>query len=787
MSKRHVWLYALATTLGATSGLAPAQVFAQSGAAELEEIVVTARRREENLQTVPIAITAFSNEQLRQKAISSGEQLQFNTPNLTVQASSGFGRTTSTYSLRGQSVVGTIIYRDDVPQSSLAGSDVPGSTRPFRVPYYDLESLQIAHGPQGTLYGRNTTGGAVIINSAKPTFDFNGYVQGSLGNYDLRDIEGALNMPLIADKLAIRVAGKFTRRDGYTKNLATGNALDDDRTETGRISLLFTPSEQFSNTTMYEYFNREDSGGSNILIACNPSGAAALVGTVANGFPVNFLAACADQINNLGARTLRGLDQRATAKQHLLVNTTTLKLTEEVTLKNIFGYRRTKANIFSNATGTLDELGNTYGGLFPGLQGNAAFYTEEFQIQGDFFDGDLTAIAGFFYEKDDGKPQDAYFRAASLAQTPFSVAPFIPLPPNSVMAHQRTLDSGETKAAYFQFTFKVRPKLSFTAGYRYSWDEVAQDSSTVLERFGQPGVQIPISQQLGLDNVRTLAAKSEGVNYNFSIDYQMDPDTLFYITHRRGYRPGGANGFTGVPPNPALAEFGPETVIDTEIGAKKDFNVNGVRGRLNVAAFHDQYQGVQRIVTQGLGALRQNAESATIKGLELEGRLIPTPWLELSGHFSYLDAEFDSFISKLAPFTDLSDAPFSLAPKHNWSATAQFHLPVPEEMGRMTYSVTMAGRSSQRLTDDKFQIEGHAGAYHLINMRLDWNDVLGRGVDIAGYINNVTNKTYIAGSGLLQNQPVPPNPASSIQGYAAVQYGDPRMYGVQLRYRFGAR
>jgi iron complex outermembrane receptor protein len=768
--------------------VAPAPVSAQPGVFELEEIVVTARRREENVQSVPIAITAIAGDQLREKAIADGEQLQNNSPNLTVRAGAGFGRSASNYALRGQSTFGTILYRDDVPQSGLIGSDIPGSALPFRMPYYDLESIQIAHGPQGTLYGRNTTGGAVIINSAKPSFDFNGYVLGALGNYDLRDIEGAVNVPLIADKLALRVAGKVSRRDGYTKNLATGNYLDDDNTDNGRVSLLFTPSEQFSNLTIYEYFHRFDSGGSNILVHCNPGGAAAINATVARGWPVNFLDACNNQIFNLGARKLVGVDLRSKSIQHLVVNTTSFEMSEQVTLKNIFGYRRTKANVSGNASGTLDQVGTSYGGRYPGYhQGDAEFFTEEFQVQGDFFDGDLTTIAGVYYEKDKSKPQDAFFRAVTLANLPFSISPFIPLPVNSLMSRTRTIQDAETKAAYLQFTLKVRPKLNFTAGYRYSWDEVNQTSATFLELFDQPGVAVPTSAQAGQGRFTTLESKSEGVNYNFSIDYQMDPDTLLYITHRRGYRPGGANGYTGVPANPALAEFGPETVLDMEVGLKKDFNFDGVRGRLNAAAFHDKYKGVQRLTTQGLAALRQNAESATIKGLEFEGRLLPTPWLELSGHYAYLDAQFDSYRNALPPFQDLSDSPFSLAPKHNWSATARFHLPTPEELGRMTYSITMSGRSKVYMSDDKYQTSSLAGAYKLVNMRLDWKDVLGRGVDVAGYINNVTNKTYIPGAGLFQGNPVLGTAASATLGFDSVQYGDPRMYGIELKYRFGAR
>src|ERR1700722_5724243 len=218
-----------------------APVFAQTAASdqagareELEEIIVTARRREENLQSVPIAITAIDDTALRARTVQDPIDLQFMVPSLSITTGAG-----GSYTLRGLgqgfggSAPAVVSYIDEVAQFT----QVP------QIQFFDLQNVQVLNGPQGTLFGRNTIGGAILFTSQRPTDTLEGYAQIRGGNYDLREAEGALNIPLIDDTLMLRVAGQSRQRDGYERNVITGVRSDDVGQQAGRVGLTWRPTE----------------------------------------------------------------------------------------------------------------------------------------------------------------------------------------------------------------------------------------------------------------------------------------------------------------------------------------------------------------------------------------------------------------------------------------------------------------------------------------------------------------------------------------------------------------
>ena len=227
----------------------PAQSIASTGNAEtavnaqavrednaLDQIVVTARRREEDAQTVPVSVTAFTGEALEQRGVRELDDLNLITPGL--RFSQEGGKTTTTVILRG---LGRNPIGEGVPAVVTYFADVPLVGEGTNVPTYDLANIQVLKGPQGTLFGRNTIGGAIVIQPERPNYDFGGYVRAEYGRFDYRTLEGAINALIVEDKVAVRFAGQIRRGDGSIKNLNGGPDFNDVHTDAFRVSLLLEP------------------------------------------------------------------------------------------------------------------------------------------------------------------------------------------------------------------------------------------------------------------------------------------------------------------------------------------------------------------------------------------------------------------------------------------------------------------------------------------------------------------------------------------------------------------
>ena len=241
----------------------------------LESIVVTARRRAENIQDTPLAVTAITEEVLRQKAVSTPYDLVASTPGIAVTGGSST-RNDVLYFIRGQGATfgsspSVVSYFAEVPQPTNSASGGANFT------LFDLESVQVLKGPQGTLFGRSTTGGAVLITPKAPTFEFDGYVEATFGNYNTREFQGAFNVPIVDDVLALRVAANQSYHDGFSTSLTTGEDLDDRDRFSFRASLLFQPTNFIRNTTIFSDTNINESGAALILDKYEPDGLARLV------------------------------------------------------------------------------------------------------------------------------------------------------------------------------------------------------------------------------------------------------------------------------------------------------------------------------------------------------------------------------------------------------------------------------------------------------------------------------------------------------------------------------
>ena len=250
---------------GSAPGLAQ-NAPAAASESQMEEIIVTAQRREESLQRTPVSVTALTASVLEQKGVRSEADLQIAVPGLTVRA--GADSTQLNYAIRGQSIdtysfsaPAVQAYLDEVPLTNFGTTSI-----------YDLESVQVLKGPQGTLFGQNVTGGAVLFTSARPKDEFGGYGMMRFGNYRQKQFQGAVNLPVVNDRMLLRVSGDITRRDGYVRNLIDGDRRGDVRRNSGRMHLVLKPSDTIKNSFVFDYSRLRGEGTPAVLYSAYSPG-----------------------------------------------------------------------------------------------------------------------------------------------------------------------------------------------------------------------------------------------------------------------------------------------------------------------------------------------------------------------------------------------------------------------------------------------------------------------------------------------------------------------------------
>ncbi len=726
----------------------------------IEEIVVTARRRAESSQGVPVALTAFGGEKLAELRIATAQDLQGKVPSLVVGNGGQTSRNVETFTIRGQGATfqsspGVVSYFAEVPlpQSNFTGAQGGGAGM-----FYDLASLQVLKGPQGTLFGRNTTGGAVLYEPKRPTGRLEGYVKAEAGNYNSRALESAINLPLVEDRLLVRVAGSYARRDGFTTDVNTGVDYDDRNRWSGRIGVTLKPVDGLENYLMAYFLESDTNGTSAIPLAYRPG--SGLYRTYGND------TALLDRlIREQQARGPRKVALSADGidwtKTWGVTDILSARLSETVTLRNIFSYARLKNAFGDDSDGSILPYRDTLAprGTWSTDLDNL---TEELQIQGSTADKRLDLTVGGYYESSSPKgPQLRYSRSSQ------------PLPGRQPTV-SRDGEDRNTYAVYAQGSFDLGAltpalnSLRLTAGYRYSWDR--------KDAFSDFPLGLTISE---------YKLSSSAPNWTVGLDYRLNHRVMAYAKISRGYKSGGANR-TGV--NPARTTFRPEYVTSYELGTKADWSLVGMPVRTNLDYYYSDYTDIQRSGSDrfnGLsGSATVNAGKARIQGIEAELTLRPARGLELSSAYSFMDAKYRKFelpvvgaTGAITGVTDLTDIPFQFAPKHILNLGARYSASLGDRIGSLVASANYAYTSQQYTSPTAPPSQepyAFIPAYGLLNLSLSWNNVFGSALDATVYATNLTDRLYIASAR-----------ASYGSGYATVVYGEPRMYGLQLRYAFG--
>ena len=664
----------------------------------LSEVVVTARRVEERLLDVPISITVFNQEQLTKFNVVNGSDLATYTPSLS--ANSNFGPENSSFAIRGfiqdtgtAPTVGTYFADVVAPRGPTQGTQAGDGAGPGN--FFDLQNVQVLMGPQGTLFGRNTTGGAVLFVPQKPTSDFEAYAEVSYGNYDMFRVQSALNLPF-SDRVRFRLAVDHEKRNGYLNNISGIGPSDYNNVDytAVRASLVLDLAANLENYTIATESYSDTNGGVEKLIACNKAGYNPV--NPALGFG-NFIGVFS--CGQLASENARGAgfydfeaavpDPVSRINQWQVINTTTWNPSDVVTVKNIASYAQYRDFQRSPLFGTnwqtsevpvpypqlfFQGVPRIFTGIFPdsGLDtAHQASYTEELRAQGSTADQRLTYQGGVYLEWSDplgevggrGPQLAECVNTATLNCTDpigaaFTQAIGFPIhvgAVNSTVGQTRFRDKG----VYTQESYAFTDQWKLTGGARYTWDSQWNQATRLGYTFPVEPPYTDAATATCTDPrtvpscTQSLSERSGAPTWLIDLDYKPTGDILTYAKYARGYRAGGVS--TNAPIDHQT--FKPEKVDNFEVGLKSSFQ-EVVHGTFNADVFYNNLTDQQ--LAAGFGAAVNpvtgatapvspttaivNAGKSRIYGAEVEATLIPFPsidslrGLKFGVNYTYLNA-----------------------------------------------------------------------------------------------------------------------------------------------------
>ena len=685
------------TMASAQTAAAPAPATAPAPAADqdtgIDEIIVTAQRREENLQDVPISVSAFGADAIKEKGLTDISRLEGLVPGFTFGRSGVDARPairgvrTESIDVNADTTIGFFI--DGIYQSRASQATLG---------FIDLERVEVQRGPQGTLYGRNTFGGNISIVTARPetTKSFGG-ADLTIGENGQVRATGYVNAAL-GDTAALRLAGGYEKSNGYVKNVnPTGGNLFDDDNHYVRASLLFKPSDNLTATFKVDYAKRGGNGGSAFgykLVGSyfhvpsnqqlfnatpivlntrggNRDGIIDAPLTIDAGIPL-FAAGNPYLINNdyRGSLNLRNTGLSANIAYDF----------GGVTFKSITGYSDFKTTRTQDTDFSSSQIGADY--QFT----SAKTFSQELQLVSNN-KGPFEYVIGAYYFKD--KLNGTFINQQFVQIVPGDTRP--PAVRQAGGFYQEFRAKTESIAFYGQASYALTDQLKFTAGVRYTRDKkdfqfananevlpfvagAPQTTAITLgtgnipaSSFGVQGaptnctyVTVPLPQPgfrcLPADTTRFVGATFntatfEKVTWRIGLDYQVSKDSLLYASASTGFSSGGFNGSQAAA---ALGRstFAPQTVTAFEIGSKNRFADNTVQ--LNLSAFYNRYSSLQeqRQIPVGNTTLSiiENSGKARSYGAELEAIWKPVEALTFNASFAYLNAEYTQYDQVAAPF-----------------------------------------------------------------------------------------------------------------------------------------
>jgi iron complex outermembrane receptor protein len=752
-----------AVTLGATPAFAysdslaqdpPAASDAASSQSEEADIIVTARRTSENLQQTPLAVTALPAAALQNAGVENLEDVVTLAPSLQV-APAPNNSGTPLVSIRGvlsnefapnfDPSVG--IYLDNV----YAGTTIGGLISNF----VDIERVEILRGPQGTLFGRNSTGGAILVTTRSPSDVTEGEFGLRYGNFDRMEGWGVINAP-ITEGVALRVAASLVDTDGYGRDTVNNRPVADQNARMVRAALRVAPGPDTELLFRMDWQRARSNGPLMRLAALRPGSNAnrelALQLFGADNATTQAAAVAFQRAQAAGSPYLTGFTRPTSDRNEFWgVSGTASHRMGDFTVRSITAYR--------NALAASNAQRSPFAQVTYNEQATGAEqFTQEFQLIGNLMGGRLSTVSGLYYFDQQGYETTTFYQFPRLGTVP-------------VLFYDS--DAFATSyAAYTQATLELFDNVNLTGGLRYTNEEkrvISRNRNATSGACLLPPILItPGVCQLDRD------LRFEDVAYTASIDWQVTPLILLYARTSNGFKSGGLPHRVSLDPQTS-DPFLPESVTDYEIGFKSRFWDNRVR--LNIAAYYSDYTNIQRtVLTPGFSpgspptTATKNAASARIQGFEVELSTRPVDGLELGGTVSYTDARYRQFLSL---GVDQSGQLFQNVPKWTYSLSAAYTVPLGFADLRAQANWYWRGRvdmfpAGGAPNPDRFQ-----ESYGLLSGRLSL-ELHEPNIEIALWGRNLTDEVYF--NAAFDNFAT----AGTINQYIA----EPRTYGLEAIFRF---
>ena len=691
----------VAILLAGTASVAQAQETEQAGdVVDPNEIVVTATKRSEKLQDIPISVSAITGDALSRSRTTQADELVTKIPNL--QLTSTVGDNTPIFALRGVSMSDYSLNQSS-PVATYYDEVYKGNFAFLGVALFDLERVEVLRGPQGTLYGKNTTGGAVNLISRKPTLgEAEGFFNAGYGNYNRFDVNGAVVVPL-GTNAAARIAFTYAKADGWFKNVLPGNPDLASVSEYGvRASLLFEPSD-----------------GVNFVLRASTS----------YQNPRNYgVYAEPEAINRAGLRRRQiaaNVTDKRRARTYAVSMTANVDLSDSLTLTSITSWDKGSLYFYEDTDGQAIEL------LEIPYSDRATQITQDLRITSDF-DGPFNFILGAYYAREKVFNQTTFEIAKDVdsdglpSVTDLDCAIGLPL---GCLFENRFDQLKKSAALYTDMSFEITDALKLRGGLRYTHD-TGRQSNFESNAFGPNRVLV-----VNLIPPSALAYKTNNISGKIGLDYKLGRDALLFANYSRGYR---ANSFN------AQAFFDPaelsiakdESVDAFEVGAKTQFADRRVT--LNLGGFYYSYKNQQFINISPVNAAQtlQNIAKSRIMGGEIEFTARATDQLTIRAGVGLLDTKIQKGIVSGVNVAgnELSNAP-SITFSGGFDATV-----MDDSNGKLSLSGDLSYSASQY-----FEVLNiprlRQQSYALVAGHIDWESASGRW-NASLWGKNMTNKFY---------------------------------------------
>lgn len=769
--------FVVSLPLISASGIAEAQSQEPSFQG-LEEIVVTSRRISENMQSTPISVSAFRTEDLEKLHVERIGEIAAYTPNFSTIAGPT-GHNDAFFFIRGigqtdlnaaaDPAVG--VYIDGVYLGRVVGASFDS---------LDIARVEVLRGPQGTLFGRNTMGGAVSVTTADPTEDFSGQIMLGGGDRDLQTARASLSVPF-SDTFGVALSGLYKTQDGWSKSIVNGKTFDDVDDQAARIKFLWQPNEKFSARLGADISRSRGTSQSQILAGFNPAGASPF------GVPKPPQIAA-----DLSTDPYENRSSTLDPKYSLDASGVNLTLTLGP-LTSITAYREVDQDVTSDFDASRY---NFYQSLISTRQHQ---FSQELQLAGDT--GRLKWLLGGYYYDEGAYHNNGISLGGNngcLPVPPVAIPPGNPWPscfvtgqPYATALVDRVIVNNqqfnidiEALAAFAHATIALADRWSASLGLRWTeetktqaYDYFIDNTDGVASFAGFPAIILPtLSPRNPNVGVPTTYEKTwSDVTPKLGLEYQATPDLLYYISYSEGFKSGGFNG--RVQPNqqgrfPQVKPYDPEHLKAVEVGFKSEWLDRRVR--LNTSLFGSRYEDIQLLILNAQTGFFENANGgqAELYGIEVDLLAQPVSAFELNAGIGYIDHEYTELSAGAATSGITKDSKLPGTPEWSGSLGMQYTW----QMGSAGV-LALRGDYSYRSKVFFNAVNGpleNGDDVGLVNARATYTLPSGS-LSFSAYVLNATDEVYVSNG----------QDVTAALGVAFNSIGPPREWGIEAAYRFG--